>query len=72
MHMKCFNAKPDYIHFVKFSGQSAQAVVFMAFCIGTQTLNGILAAIYLDLTSEFCHVVQARENKAFLTENAHV
>ena len=41
-----------YIHFVKFSGQAAQTVAFMEFCVETQTLEGILTAIYLVLTLE--------------------
>ena len=57
--------KTRYIHFVKFSGQAAQTLAFMAFCIGAQTLNGILTAIYLDLSNEILPRGAGRENKAF-------
>ena len=45
-----------YIHFVKFSGQATQTVMFMAFCIKTQSLKGILTAIYFVLT---CQILPA-------------
>ena len=44
--------KTRYIHFVKFSGQAVQTVAFMVFYIETQTLEGILTAIYVVLTCE--------------------
>ena len=44
--------KTRHIHFVKFSGQAAQNVMFMVFCIEIQTFEGIFTAIYFVLTSE--------------------
>ena len=47
-----FQCKARYINFVKFSGQAAQTVAFMEFCIEAQTLKGILTAMYFILTCE--------------------
>ena len=64
--------KTRYIHFVKFSGQAAQTVAFMAFCIETQTLTGILTVLYLVLTSEILPAGAGKGEEDFLQKNAHV
>ena len=55
-----------YIHFVKFSGQAAQTVAFMAFCIETQTLKVILAVFYPILTSEILPAGAGQGEEDFL------
>ena len=51
--MKGFYAKPDIYILSNFQDmQAMQTVAFMAFCIETQTLKGILTAIYFVLTCE--------------------
>ena len=64
-----FDAKPDIS---VSSGQAMQTVAFMEFCVETQTLKGILTAIYLILTCEICQLVQARVKRIFLQKNTHV
>ena len=65
--------KSRYIHFVKFSGQAAQTVTLMEFCIETQTLKGILTAMYFVLTCEILPAGAGQGEEDFSAEkNAHV
>ena len=49
VQVKGFNAKSDISIL---SGEAAQTVAFMPFCVETPTFNEILTAIYLILTDE--------------------
>ena len=64
--------KTRCIHFVNFSGRAPQTVVFMAFCIETQTLKGILTAIYFVFTSEILPAGAGQGEEEFSAENACV
>ena len=60
--------KIGYIHFVNFSGQAMQTVTFMVFCIKTQTLKGILTAIYFVLSCEILPAGASQGEEEFSAE----
>ena len=64
--------KMRYIYFVKFSGQAAQTVTLMAFCIETQTLKVILTVFYLVLTSEILQTGAGKGKEDFFCRKTHM